>query len=575
MSKFPPAKISTTETTKNLGIANPSRYLREENQEDDSNPTQESERRVTEIVREIDYRNSNIGGVIGAFARNLWDKIFGAEKPLAAQNKTQRKLTQKPKTHQHVVAFIHNSYDELPMLQSDGKKLKQNIEKLDAEIAANPSYESYLKRSEYHHTLYLLSHGIGTGNFINHGNTARRYGDNIIKNKPHTPLESDKYLLQAVSDIQSAIEINPKDSAAFFQLGLIYLYSSLDKNEARKNFEKAIELSPTMPWAHHFLGISYFGKKEALKHFQAENLINPNRQSWERIGIIKLNHNRPKEALKAFQQAQSLDPEAEMINLHLGKTYLKQGQKDLALEYFEQEVKNSYPNRDRYSRHFAYQEIAKINLKDNPQKSLELFNKIIEESDYRERKHAVRYEDRASAYEALGLYTEAEKDFGKALSIRLEKHALKSSTYFKLANSYIKKYKSVQAAVENLNTPSFYPKIEESKEVLSKHSPLILYLLNIEKAFIYLEGARNSQLSDGERNDMREKAFDLLSQKYNTEENQYYGLSLQKFAEKIVMEEQRKINKKTTNPSTIIETPESRKLQTEQTHQKHRHNNLS
>ena len=90
----------------------------------------------------------------------------------------------------------------------------------------------------------------------------------------------------------------------------------------------------------------------------------------------------------------------------------------------------------------------------------------------------------------------------------------------------------MQAAVENLTTPSFYPKVEESEEVLSKYSPLILYLLNIEKAFIYLEGARNSQLSNGERNAMRKDAFDLLSQKYNnnTEENQYYGLSLKNFA---------------------------------------------
>ena len=75
--------------------------------------------------------------------------------------------------------------------------------------------------------------------------------------------------IKSIRVYEKAININPNDTAAHNNLGLIYLKSGKHK-EAIKHYMKALKLQPNDAMAYYSLGFTYYslGKyKEAIKYY--------------------------------------------------------------------------------------------------------------------------------------------------------------------------------------------------------------------------------------------------------------------------------------------------------------------
>ena len=151
-----------------------------------------------------------------------------------------------------------------------------------------------------------------------------------------------------------AATVNPRDSEAHYQLGLIHL-ERRQYAEAIKRFKRAVEIDPSELEAHFQLGriARTQGRLEdAAQHFHvvvtrdsqfAQNEI------WREIGTTHLvagRYNEARGALERYTERRPYDPEGLY---HLGEVMVKLGEVQLAREAFERCVEAERTNP--YSRH--------------------------------------------------------------------------------------------------------------------------------------------------------------------------------------------------------------------------------
>jgi len=151
-----------------------------------------------------------------------------------------------------------------------------------------------------------------------------------------------------------AATVNPRDSEAHYQLGLIHLQRH-QRGEAIKRFKRAVEIDPAELDAHFQLGriARIQGRpQDALEHFDA--VVTRDGQFaqndiWREIGATYAAAGRYQEArgaLERYTERRSYDPEGLYL---LGETMLKLGEKQRAREAFERCVEAEKTNP--YSRH--------------------------------------------------------------------------------------------------------------------------------------------------------------------------------------------------------------------------------
>jgi tetratricopeptide (TPR) repeat protein len=166
-----------------------------------------------------------------------------------------------------------------------------------------------------------------------------------------------------------ALTVNPRDSDAHYQLGLIY-QQRRNYAEAISRFTKAIEIDPGETDAQHQLGVIALEQKryeDARRHFAAVLALDDKHSSseaWRGLGAANLQLGKTEEALAELQKytdRREFDPEGLYW---LGTALKKLGRSTEARDAFQRAVeaaRTSPPHRRRYTAAWGRQ--AKTELK--------------------------------------------------------------------------------------------------------------------------------------------------------------------------------------------------------------------
>jgi tetratricopeptide (TPR) repeat protein len=154
-----------------------------------------------------------------------------------------------------------------------------------------------------------------------------------------------------------ALTVNPRDSDAHYQLGLIY-QQRRNYAEAIPRFTKAVEIDPSEADAHFQLGNIALEQKryeDARRHFAATLVLDDKHSSseaWRGLGAADLQLGNTQQALPELQKytdRREFDPEGLVW---LGATFKKLGRLQEAREAFERAVeaaRTSPPHRRRFT----------------------------------------------------------------------------------------------------------------------------------------------------------------------------------------------------------------------------------
>ena len=141
---------------------------------------------------------------------------------------------------------------------------------------------------------------------------------------------------EAIDALQNAIALDADLVDAHYHLGYAYVEQG-HYDQAIPHLERAIAIAPNLKRAHYNLARAYreSGNLEAATHAvtetlrldsnyqRAHELANLIKQAHYNRGITYLNDERYSEAITAFQNAITLDPDFTTAHYNLGLTYLK------------------------------------------------------------------------------------------------------------------------------------------------------------------------------------------------------------------------------------------------------------
>jgi len=165
-----------------------------------------------------------------------------------------------------------------------------------------------------------------------------------------------------------ALTVNPRDSDAHYQLGLIY-QQRRNYAEAISRFTRAVEIDPGETDAHHQLGVIALEQKrydDARRHFAATLALDDKHSSseaWRGLGAADLLLGNTEQALAELQKytdRREFDPEGQYW---LGETFKKLGRIPEAQAAFERAVEGARtapPHRRRYTAAWGRQAKAEL-----------------------------------------------------------------------------------------------------------------------------------------------------------------------------------------------------------------------
>lgn len=130
----------------------------------------------------------------------------------------------------------------------------------------------------------------------------------------------------------------PDSAEAYLLAGRLFLRRELS-GEAGAEAAKALQLNPSLPFAHELLGevaLSRADLQTAIREFEAERKINPlNGDLYDRLGDAYLRAGQYSDAQQALNRAVLLEPQATGPYILLGQTFLKLKQPIQALHYLD------------------------------------------------------------------------------------------------------------------------------------------------------------------------------------------------------------------------------------------------
>jgi hypothetical protein len=165
-----------------------------------------------------------------------------------------------------------------------------------------------------------------------------------------------------------ALTVNPRDSDAHYQLGLIY-QQRRNYTEAISRFTKAVEIDPSETDAHHQLGVIALEQKryeDARRHFAATLALDQKHSSyeaWRGLGAADLQLGKTEQALAELQKytdRREFDPEGLYW---LGDAFKKLGRIPQAKDAFQRAVeaaRTAPPHRRRYTSTWGRQAKAEL-----------------------------------------------------------------------------------------------------------------------------------------------------------------------------------------------------------------------
>jgi TolA-binding protein len=165
-----------------------------------------------------------------------------------------------------------------------------------------------------------------------------------------------------------ALTVNPRDSDAHYQLGLIY-QQRRNYTEAISRFTKAVEIDSSETDAHHQLGCIALEQKryeDARRHFAAALALDQKHSSYEALrglGAADLQLGKTEQAMAELQKytdRREFDPEGLYW---LGSAFKKLGRIPEAKDAFQRAVeaaRTSPPHRRRFTSAWGRQAKAEL-----------------------------------------------------------------------------------------------------------------------------------------------------------------------------------------------------------------------
>ena len=104
------------------------------------------------------------------------------------------------------------------------------------------------------------------------------------------------------------------------------------------SYRRAITLKPDHVNSLDRLGAAYFKQKryaEAAQTYDQLKTYKPDAKTYNALGESYFELNKPEDSLQAFNSALGYDPEFDKARYNLGRTYLKQGNPEMARVQYE------------------------------------------------------------------------------------------------------------------------------------------------------------------------------------------------------------------------------------------------
>ena len=178
---------------------------------------------------------------------------------------------------------------------------------------------------------------------------------------------------EAVNEVQKALELDPKLSEAYAQMGMLKRDYYWDWASADKFFKKALELEPNNANANLGAGILAFtlGKLDASIDLIDRSLaINPiNALAYHFLGLTTLYAGLNDESITALKKCVELNPGYKFVRTQIALNYVAKGQQDSALKALQNETDTFFQSYGYIIVYYAFNEKK---LADN---KLELFIK--------------------------------------------------------------------------------------------------------------------------------------------------------------------------------------------------------
>ncbi|OGI01534.1 MAG: hypothetical protein A2Y25_03450 [Candidatus Melainabacteria bacterium GWF2_37_15] len=177
--------------------------------------------------------------------------------------------------------------------------------------------------------------GAGAGFYLWFFNKGRMY--EVEYNKGIEAYQDSRFD-DALQFFHKATVIDPEKTAAFYNLGLVYMDMKKDK-ESEKNFLKAINLDNNDPDSYYNLGLLYFNTNrndDALKQFMQILRIKPDDlEALYLSGHLLTELKEYDEAIKLLEKAVEKDPHNSTYFMALGQAYDKRGAVNFSFDDLE------------------------------------------------------------------------------------------------------------------------------------------------------------------------------------------------------------------------------------------------
>ncbi|APW66198.1 MULTISPECIES: tetratricopeptide repeat protein [Arcobacteraceae] len=220
-----------------------------------------------------------------------------------------------------------------------------------------------------------------------------------------------KDLTNAQLKYEEIIKINPKNSEAYGNLGVIYK-SKGDVNTAIKCYLQAIKLNPKNKSVYNNIGNAFKeikNYKMAIRAYSDSIKLNPNDfNAFNNLGIIYETIGDNNKAIAAYKEAVKINPKhAKSVN-NIGVVLYKQKEYKKAAEIFEIALKTDPNYNEVYSNKGAAYNKAK-----DYDKAIESLEKAIEKMP----NHSGAYTNLGNVYNKIFDYKKASKLHEKSIEL--------------------------------------------------------------------------------------------------------------------------------------------------------------
>ncbi|MFK4878834.1 tetratricopeptide repeat protein [Lactococcus petauri] len=256
-----------------------------------------------------------------------------------------------------------------------------------------------------------------------------------------------------------AIELNPEDTTAYFNLGNVY--SALNKNEeAIVQYLKAIELNPEDTTAYFNLGNVYSElnkNEEAIVQYLKVIELNPEDAiAYFNLGNVYSKLKKNEEALAQYLKSLKLDPEDADIYNNLGNVYSELDKNEEAIEQYFKAIELN-PKYDA-----PYFNLGNIYLKINKtEEAIEQYLKAIEINP----KYADAYFNLGVSYSNIKQNDKAIVQYLKSLTLNPND----ADAYFNLGNIYSELNKNEEAMTHYLKAIKYNLTYESALNKIVKY----------------------------------------------------------------------------------------------------------